>query len=192
MYDDSLSFEWVNQSSRSDIWHHGKKCHDRSILRKLVAQDALNATHPSSSLSPSQRLQTPASIKPAYQGTVNHHPAVHHPLDASYYSVVDEPQLTIHPSWCSRWCWFTVGLLRRLLVRAINHKKIKPNLAISTMRTELLKISNKIMGEHLNAQPRTLKEKGAPPCPPFPPNSAWALTPYSCYVLCCVELFFTK
>jgi hypothetical protein len=24
--------------------------------------------------------------------TMNHHPPVHHPLDVSYYSVVDEPQ----------------------------------------------------------------------------------------------------
>jgi hypothetical protein len=27
-------------------------------------------------------------------GTVNQHPPVHHPLDARYYSVVDEPQLS--------------------------------------------------------------------------------------------------
>jgi hypothetical protein len=26
--------------------------------------------------------------------TVNQHPSVHHPLDACYYSVVDEPQLS--------------------------------------------------------------------------------------------------
>jgi hypothetical protein len=37
MYDDSLSLERVNYCSRSDIWHHGKKWLDRSILRKLVA-----------------------------------------------------------------------------------------------------------------------------------------------------------
>jgi hypothetical protein len=28
--------------------------------------------------------------------TVNQHPPVHHPLDASYYSVVDEPQLSLY------------------------------------------------------------------------------------------------
>jgi hypothetical protein len=29
-----------------------------------------------------------------FKATVNQHPPAHHPLDARYYSVVDEPQLT--------------------------------------------------------------------------------------------------
>jgi hypothetical protein len=33
-------------------------------------------------------------MTPTLKATVNQHPPVHHPLDAQYYSVVDEPQLS--------------------------------------------------------------------------------------------------
>ncbi len=36
-------------------------------------------------------------VSPKPSATVNQlHPPVHHPLDAGYYSVVDEPQLSLH------------------------------------------------------------------------------------------------
>jgi len=36
-----------------------------------------------------------------YAATVNQHPPVHHPLDACYDSVMDDPQLSYYPisSW---------------------------------------------------------------------------------------------
>jgi hypothetical protein len=30
------------------------------------------------------------------EATLNQHPPAHHPLDAPYYSVVDEPQLSLY------------------------------------------------------------------------------------------------
>jgi len=34
------------------------------------------------------------ALHPMITATVNQHPPVHHPLDARYYSVMDEPQLS--------------------------------------------------------------------------------------------------
>jgi hypothetical protein len=42
----------------TDIWHQAKKWLKKPILRKLVAEDAFNATHPLSSLFPTKPLQT--------------------------------------------------------------------------------------------------------------------------------------
>jgi hypothetical protein len=39
-------------------------------------------------------LDMNAHAKYPLGATVNKHPPVHHPLDARYYSVVDEPQLS--------------------------------------------------------------------------------------------------
>jgi hypothetical protein len=39
-------------------------------------------------------IKFPYFVDTTERATVNQHPPVHHPLDASYYSVVDEPQLS--------------------------------------------------------------------------------------------------